>query len=152
MRTRESNKLYEDDFVDSWKNNSEGSLVPAHVTAAREKARVGVNVSESNIYNITQTLAELFGVFCKYIYEYDENLHIINRKVVYYNNFLNEQDGIIDLNYKYQTSSIQREIDSTDLVTKLFVKGVQNNASEAGITSIINVPANKSQEDYILNF
>ena len=152
MKTRESNKLYEDDFVDSWKNDENGNLIPAHVTAAREKARVGIEVSESNIYNITQTLAETFGVFCKYIYEHDANLHIINRKVVYYNNFLNESNGLMDLNYKYQTSSIYRQIDSTDLVTKLFVKGVENTGSEAGITSIINVPANKSQEDYILNF
>ena len=152
LRIRDPHKLYEDDFVDSWKNNNEGNLVPAHITSAREKARVGINISESNIYNITQTLAELFGVFCKYEYKYDKNFHIIGRKVIYYNNFLNEKNGLIDLNYKYQTSAISREIDSTDLVTKLFVKGTENTGSEAGITSIINVGANKSEEDYILNF
>ena len=152
VQKRDPHKIYEDEFVDSWKNDAAGNLIPAHVTAAREKARVGVEISESNIYNITQTLAELFGVFCKYVYEYDGSFHIINRKVVYYNNFLHEQDGIADINYKYSTDSISRTIDSTDLVTKLFVKSVENSNSDAGITSIINVAANQSQEDYILNF
>jgi len=39
-----------------------------HITYAREKARVSVDIKESNIYNITQTLAETFGVFCRYEY------------------------------------------------------------------------------------
>ena len=90
IQKRDPHKIYEDEFVDSWKNDAAGNLIPAHITTAREKARVGVEISESNIYNITQTLAELFGVFCKYVYEYDGSFHIIKRKVVYYNNFLHE--------------------------------------------------------------
>ena len=152
-KKREPNKVYEEDFVDSWKNDEKtGKLVPMHVTEAREKARVSLNIEESNIYNITQTLAETFGVFCKYVYEHDINCHIIGRKVVYYNNFFNEGLGTLDITYPYQTSSVQRNIDSSDLVTKLFVKSVENTASAAGLTSIIDVGANKSQEDYILNF
>ena len=147
-KPRETGKVYEDDFIDSWelKNND---LVPKHVTSAREKARVSINISDSNIYNITQELAEIFGVFCRYEYEYDSSFHIIGRHVVYYNNFLAEEDETIDINYPYQTNSIKREIDSTDLVTKLFVKSIEDNS---GLLSIIDVGANKSQEDYILNF
>lgn len=152
ISTRDTTKIYEDDFVDSWTNDEYGQLIPAHITTAREKARVGINISESNIYNITQTLAELFGVFCKYVYEYDGNFHITGRKVIYYNNFLNEQNGFTDINYKYSTDYISRTIDSTDLITKLFVKSVENPNSESGLTSIIDVPANQSQQDYILNF
>ena len=152
-RKRSATKVYEDDFVDSWKNDEKtGKLVPAHITSAREKARVSIDIQESNIYNITQKLAEIFGVFCKYVYEYDQNYHIINRKVIYYNNFLNEKSGITDVTFPYQTASIKRTVDGTDLVTKLFVKSVENTASNAGITSIIDTGANSSGQDYILNF
>ena len=152
IQARQSDKIYEDDFVDSWKTDNLGNLVPNHIMSACEKARVGIEISESNIYNITQTLAEQFGVFCKYVYEYDDNFHITGRKVIYYNNFLQEENNIVDINYKYQTNSISREIDSTDLITKLFVKNVENSNSQSGLTNIINVDANQSKEDYILNF
>ena len=145
---RDTGKVYEEDFVDSW-DLKNSMFIPAHITHAREKARVSIDLKDSNIYNITQSLAESFGVFCRYEYEHNNNAQIIGRKVIYYNNFLNEQDGIKDITYPYQTNSIKREIDSTDLVTKLFVKSVDDNN---GSLSIIDVGANKSQEDYILNF
>ena len=145
---RDSNKVYEEDFIDSW-SLKEDQFVPSHITHAREKARVSIDLKDSNIYNITQSLAETFGVFCRYEYQHDEDAQIIGRKVIYYNNFLNEQEGIKDITYPYHTTSIKREIDSADLVTKLFVKSIENNN---GVSSIIDVGANKSQEDYILNF
>ena len=146
---RQPNKVYEEDFIDSW-DLVDNKLEPMHVTYAREKARVSVDIKESNIYNITQTLAETFGVFCRYEYQYNQNCQIIKRKVVYYNNFLNEAQGTIDISYPYQTSSIKRNIDSTDLVTKLFVKSVDD--PNSGALSIIDVGANDMGEDYILNF
>ena len=148
MNKRASNKVYEQDFIDAW-NLKDGKLVPSHITYAREKARISIDISDSNIYNITQSLAQTFGVFCKYVYEHDETGHIIGRTVVYYNNFLNEQNGLSDITYPYQTNSINRSLDSTDLVTKLYVKSIDD---ESGTLSIIDVGANKSQEDYILNF
>lgn len=149
MKKRESNKVYEEDFIDAWALKGD-EIVPTHITYAREKARVSVDIQDSNVYNITQSLAETFGVFCKYVYDHDATGHIIKRTVVYYNNFLNEQDGTMDISYPYQTNSINRSLDSTDLVTKLFVKSVDD--SNTGPLSIIDVGANKSQEDYILNF
>lgn len=148
MVKRSPNKVYEEDFIDSWQLEN-NKLIPKHITYAREKARVSIDLHDSNIYNITQSLAETFGVFCKYVYEYDDNCHIINKKVIYYNNFLNESDGLMDIIYPYQTTSIKRNIDSTDLVTKLFVKSIED---DSGMLSIIDVGANKSQEDYLLNF
>ena len=150
---RSSNKVYEDDFVDSWQPDAQsGKMIPVHITRAREKARVSINVHDSNIYNITQTLAETFGVFCKYIYNHDQNCRITSKKVIYYNNFLNEQQGIMDITYPYQASSITRQIDSTDIVTKLFVKQIEDSGTASGLLNIMDVGANKSKQDYILNF
>ena len=43
-------------------------------------------------------------------------------------------------------------MDSTELTTKLFVRPVDYEYSSTGQTSIMSVDANKSREDYILNF
>jgi len=68
-------------------------------------------------------LAETFEVFCRYEYEHDKNYHITGRKIIFYNNFIyeNERYGYIDFTYPYSTAEITREMDSTDLVTKMFV-------------------------------
>jgi len=47
-------------------------MVARYVEGLRVKWR-SIDVKESNIYNITQTIAETFGVFCRYEYEYDVN-------------------------------------------------------------------------------
>ena len=39
-----------------------------------KSGKVKFEIEKSNRYNITQTLAETFGVYCRYEYEYDEKL------------------------------------------------------------------------------
>ena len=144
---RATDRVYEEEYVASWDN----TLSPSRMEMYKEKERL-VNLEDSNIYNITQALAETFGVFCKYEYEYNEDYSIKSRKVVYYNNFLNEKAGPLDITYPYATSNISREMDSTELVTKMYVEPVTNSASATGYTNIMNVEANKTGEDYLLNF
>ena len=151
-QTRDPEKVYEDEYVSSWKiDDASGILVPAAVEALKEKLRI-VEIKESNIYNITQKIAEAFGVFCRYEYGYDANYHIISRTVVYYNNFIEEDKGHMDLTYPYHTSEITREMDSTELVTKLFVRPIDAEYGASNELGINDVEANKSREDYILNF
>ena len=147
---RESNKVYEEAYPSSWKVE-DNKLTVATVEPAQEKARL-VDLVESNIYNLTQDLAEAFGVFCKYEYEYDKNYHIIGRKIIFYNNFLYEEKGYIDFTYPYKTSEINRNMDSTDLITKMFVRTVDDDSTASGQLTIIDTNANKSGEDYLLNF
>jgi len=97
-------------------------------------------------------LAETFEVFCRYEYEHDKNYHITGRKIVFYNNFIYENEGYIDFTYPFSTSEITREMDSTDLVTKMFVKAVEDDTTASGLLTIINTEANNSGEDYLLNF
>lgn len=140
---RTSDKVYEDDFVSSWDENGN----PLNIERVREKERL-LDESESNLYNLTQKLAETFGVFCRYEYGYDENNHIISRTVVYYNNFF-EENHKLSLTYPYTSSSISREIDSMDIVTKMYVQSVDDGDD---VISIMESEANRSGEDYILNF
>ena len=142
-----SDEVYEDEYVSSW--NDDGT--PASIETFKVKERL-IDIEESNIYNITQKIAETFGVFCRYEYLYDDNYHIIGRKVVYYNNFIREREGYLDITYPYNSSNITRTRDGADIATKLFVRSVENGFSDSGLTSITTAAPNKSLEDYILNF
>lgn len=144
---RSNKKIYEESYTASW----DGNLIPTRIEKYKEKERL-VDIEESNIYNVTQKLAEIFGVFCKYEYQYDENYHIISRHVIFYNNFSQEKNGYIGLTYPYTAEKISREIDSSDIVTKMFVRSATNDYSDSGWATIMNVEANPSLEDYVLNF
>lgn len=137
---RNSSVVYEEGYTSSWNED----LTPAAVTEFREKARA-IEVEKSNLYNITKTIAEKFEVFCKYQYLYDSNYHIIGRKVVFYNNFIQDGLGTITLQYPYSSSKVSRTMDAANVTTKLFVLDVDEQ-------SITESEANASQEDYILNF
>lgn len=153
---RSAKKIYEEEYTSSWtpvQVAAEGKtyLTPAAVEAAKEKERM-VDISESNKYNITQKLAETFGVFCRYDYLHDDSGYITGRRVIFYNNFMKESEGYIDFTYPYQTADVSREADSTDLVTKMFVRPADDDTAPAGMITIMDVEANKSKEDYIFNF
>ena len=116
---RVNNKVYEDEYISSWAYNPEHDQVEAQAYESdREKYRT-VDLTESNVYNLTQDLAKEFGVFCRYEYEHDDNFHIIGRKV-------------------------------TDIITKMYVNVESDDGSEQ--VTIMNSSANKTREDYILNF
>ena len=146
---RANDKVYEDAYVSSW-HLGDNELVAAALEKSREKARI-VSVSNSNVYNATQTIAETFGIYCRYEYSYDENYHITGRKCVFYNKALNDRNPF-DITYQYNTSSIQRTMDSTDLKTKLYVNPIEDSNSLNGEINIAQVDANKTREDYIFNF
>lgn len=146
---RANDKVYEDAYVSSW-HLGDKELVAAALEKSREKARI-VSVSNSNVYNATQTIAETFGIYCRYKYSYDENYHITGRKCVFYNKALNDNNPF-DITYQYNTSSIQRIMDSTDLKTKLYVNPIEDSNSLNGEINIAQVDANKTREDYIFNF
>ena len=147
-----SDKIYEEAFVSSWKrNNDKDELIPERIIDTHEKRRLVVS-KESNRYNLSQAIAEAFQVFCKYEYEYDDNYHIIGRKAIFYNNFLKEKEGIVDFIYKYNAKTLNREIDSTDLCSKMFVSSLSDVDMPSGYVNIADTTANKSLEDYLLNF
>ena len=151
---RDSNKVYEEAFVTDWIDQSDGLnyvLEAGRLENYREKSRL-VDLKESNIYNLTQQLAETFGVYCRYQYEYDENYHIIGKKVIYYNNYLEDTKGVIDLTYPYTMASATRTIDSSEVTTKMFVRPVDSSDAASNMITIMNLDANKSKEDYLLDF
>ena len=149
---RDPHIVYEEEYVSSWNVNPfDYTFSAKSVEGNKEKWRQ-LDELESNIYNLTQTVAEKFGVFCRYEYTHDANYHIIGRKVIYYNSSFKEQEGYIDLTYPYSASEIQRTVDSTETITKLFVRPIESDSSSTNLITITSVDGNPSKEDYLLNF
>lgn len=147
IEQRSSNVIYEESFSTAWNNN----LFPTAVENYREKARA-VEIDKSNLYNVTQKIAEVFQVFCRYEYLYDSNYHIIGRLIIFYNNFVQEEEGIYSFQYPYSTKKVSRKMECENVTTQLFVMDADSPDTMAGYSSIMNSPANASREDYILNF
>ena len=150
---RDSSKVYENEHATSWTyNESKNDLEPTAVARSREKERI-IEVKDSNVYNITQTICENFEIFCRYEYGHDANYRITSRTVVFFNNYIhdNNQD-IMSLTYPYSSSKISREMDSSNIVTKLYIKSMEDSTTYLGEASIRYCDANKMQEDYIFNF
>ena len=145
--SRETSKIYEEPYPTSFKLDS----TPDTYEYGQEKARP-VTVDKSNLYNITQTIAEAFQVHCRYRYEYDENFHIISRTIVFYNHFFQEDQGYMSFTYPYSSSKITRTKESKDLTTKLYVLTADNENTASGYNTIMNAESNPTHEDYILNF
>jgi len=97
-------------------------------------------------------LAEKFEVFCRYQYLYDTNYNIIGKLIVFYNNFLQEDEDVTTLMYPSSMSKVTREMDSTDVSTKMFVRSVESEDLYLGSINIMESSANPTGEDYIMNF
>ena len=152
LHLRRNDKIYEEDYIASWDMDEQNfALIPKEYIGIKEKNRM-VESSESNMYNASQAIAETFGVFCCYKYHYDKNNHIIKKEVIFYNDFMDELHGTIDLTYNYNVDSMTRTMDSNDVYTKLIVRSVEDDSAPTGQLSIMNTEANKSLEDYLLNF
>ncbi len=146
-KNRQSNVIYEEAYASEWN----ADLQPTKIVEYREKERP-VEAEKSNLYNLTQNIAEAFGVFCKYEYLHNQNQQIIGRRIIFYNNYFAEQSGMFTLNYPHSTSKVSRKTDGTNLTTKLFVSDVETDETYDGVYSIMNAEANIAHENYIMNF
>lgn len=160
---RDEEVIYEDAYVASWiTNKEETALLPVEVTSFEEKARY-VNCQNSNKYNITQSIAEAFGVFCTYEYQTDSHGYFkgtywdelgrvwTGKKVVFYNRAV-KTDNPFTINYQHNLQSISRTIDSSEIYTKLYVTPLESEISDTGYISIADTPSNPLLDEFILNF
>lgn len=160
-KIRSSNKIYEDPYVSNWKviNNK---LQPVSIEPFTEKARY-VDCKNSNKYNITQTLAETFEVFCTYEYKCNSDGHFsgayhdkqqklwTGKKVIFFNRAI-KMDNPLVINYQHNLQSISRIVDSSEIFTKMYVNSVQSETLDSGYISIADTTLNPLLDDFILNF
>ena len=160
---RETNKMYDDIQVTKW-DVVEGKLVPMETSALQEKAGYVNSDRGSNKYNITQTIAETFGVFCVYEYKctangqfvktyYDEEkkCYMTGRTAVFYNRAI-KTDNPFYMDYQKNLQSISRTCDTSEIYTKLFVDPIQSDTMTDGYITIANTEATPLMDEFILNF
>ena len=165
-KDRLSSKVYEDPYIGSWTlDEGEGAtqamLRPGELVAGEEKARY-IDCKNSNKYNITQTIAETYGIFCVYEYvcdergrfkhEYTENGQVwTGRKAVFYNRAI-KADNPFYIEYRNNLGSISRVSDSSEIYSKLYITPIQSKTTETGYVSIADTSINPILDDFILNF
>ena len=158
-----SDKIYDSPCVDSWGLTADGKmLTPLSVSAYQEKARY-IDCQYSNKYNITQTIAETYEVFCAYEYKCAENgtfiknytdengNHWTGRKAVFYNRAI-DMDNPLVVNYQKNLDSVSRTADSSEIYTKMYVKPIESSVVPSGLISIADTSLNPIMDDFILNF
>ena len=117
---------------------------------------LSISVSQSNCFNILQTIAETFECWVDLTVEHDEYGYI-----TYTDNKPNKfvslkeyagKDNWAGFKYGINLQSIERTVNSDEIVTKLIVDLSQSDYVDEGFVSIANAPSNQSGESYIINF
>lgn len=108
-------------------------------------------IERSNIYSIIQELSETFKVWAKFVYNYDSSGKIIERKIVFRTETINE-NIVFDFAYGKNLQSCSRDADSNELITKLIVTDTESQVSDGNILSIKKSTANPTGEGFLYNF
>lgn len=117
---------------------------------------LSISAEQSNCFNILQTIAETFEYWIDLVVEHTDDGSIIYdeygpRKFIYLRKYAGKDN---DAGFKYgiNLKSIERNVNSEEVVTKLIVDQSQSDYVDDGYISIANAPSNISGESYILNF
>lgn len=139
-----------------------GSYVPEryelNIDLTGEKKN-SITITESNVYNILQKLAEIFDAYLVIEVNHNENGEILERegsenheldKNIY---FIDSDytDNFSGIKYGINLQKITRKIDSNDLITKLIVKNNSNEFGKNGFCSIARSKYNLSGSNSIFN-
>ena len=168
---RFSNKMYEDSYVSSWGvdtiyddsgNIISEKLVSQDFKVGQEKARF-IDCTKGNRYNITQSIAEAFEVFCQYEYKCNSRGQFIKeyvdengnqwtgRKVIFHNRTIKTANPVT-IEYKKNLDTISRIKESSELYTKLYITPIESSTMDTGYISIADTALNPTLDDFILNF
>ena len=117
---------------------------------------LSISVSQSNCFNILQTIAETFECWIDLVVDHDNQGYITStngklNKFVYLRDYVGV-DNWAGFKYGINVNSIERTINSDEIVTKLIVDQSQSEYAKEGYISIGAAPSNQSGESYLLNF
>ena len=117
---------------------------------------LSISASKSNCFDILQNIAETFECWVDLVVDHDDMGYITStngalNKFVYLREYVGK-DNYAGFKYGININSIERTINSDEIVTKLIVDQSQSEYVDEGYVSIANAPSNQSGESYILNF
>lgn len=118
---------------------------------------LSISASQSNCFDILQTIAETFECWIDLVVDHDDNGYIqcdgqgLLKKYVYLKEYAGEENWA-GFKYGINLDTIERNINSDEVVTKLIVDQSQSDYVDEGFVSIASSSFNTSGESYILNF
>ena len=117
---------------------------------------LSISASQSNCFNILQTIAETFECWVDLVVSHDDRGYITYtdgkpNKYVYLREYAGK-DNWAGFKYGINLDTIERTINSDEIVTKLIVDSSQSEYVDEGYVSITSAPSNQSGESYIINF
>ena len=124
-----------------------------------EKVR-SVSARESNRFNLIQTLCETFECWPKFTVEHnqetgeillDENEGYRQKKWVTFHEYIGK-DNYAGFKYGINLKSIQRSLESDEIVSKIVVKDNSNEFAKNGFCSIARATENYIGENFICDF
>lgn len=131
------------------KYDEPSSLFTPTIRPGCEKVR-SLTVKESNRFNIIQDLCETFECWATFDIEHD-SLGAAIGKYVTIHNYIGQDNPARFIN-GVNLKSVQRTLDSNQLVSKLIVKPNSNQYADGGFCTIATATANPSGETTIFNF
>ena len=137
--------------------NDKGIITPEPLYNEGSEKYLSINKSQSNCFDILQTIAETFECWIDIQVEHDIDGSIIidedghPRKFIYLKEYAGK-DNYAGFKYGVNLGSIERTVNSEEIVTKLIVNQSQSEYADEGFVSIQNADSNPSGESYILNF
>ena len=116
-----------------------------------------IEEEKSNCFNIIQSLCESFECWAKFHIEHEENGAIkldstgAPYKSITFHEYVGK-DNFAGFKYGINEQSIQRTVQSDEIVSKTIVEQVPVDVVDGGTLTIRKAQANPSGESYILNF
>lgn len=114
-----------------------------------EKIR-SIKASESNRFNIIQDICETFECWAEFKITHTAAGAIQSKEIVIHNYI--GQDNPVEFTYGINLKTIQRTLNSDQIVSKLIVKSNSNEYAEGGFCTITNAKDNEIKDNIIFNF
>ena len=117
---------------------------------------LSISAAQSNCFNILQTIAETFECWIELEVQHDDDgsIKIIEgkpQKYVHLKEYIGH-DNWAGFRYGVNLNTIERTINSDEIVTKLIVDNAQSTYTDTGSVAISYAKDNPSGENYIFNF
>lgn len=137
-------QFYENDRIIDYDNDNN----PIKKDKYDIKERI-IKAEKSNRWNLIQDLCENFEVWASFQIKYD-NQKIIEKKIIFRNDV--PEDALFSVRYKKNLKNITRQVDDSQIVTKMFVTPLTNPNTDTGTVAIASNEKNFLKENYILDF
>ena len=127
--------------------DSETGLTPVLI-ANSQKYRT-LEASQSNRFNLTQSIAELFEVWARFDIYHDATGAITSKRISFVDTIGSQNWA--GFTYGVNLTGITRNVVSTNLSTKMFVAAIENENLSTGSCSIAYAKGNTAKEEFLIN-